>query len=173
MCGQGKGAPVRWPIQTVGARSRNRLFRTNDRCARIRDEVSVRACLEHHICALPGFIVDQAPLVTRTDVVLCQQHLTGMNGEGLAVHRRELQHTGEGDNVLRDWSVMPLQRRVRRSLLEMDEFRFDDFVATDAAVHYVRVSILAGVETVSSNHFCSLRFSSITLPFWRLSKLYR
>src|ERR1700739_1729761 len=111
----------------------------------IRNELSVRALFEDDVRTLPRFVIDQAPFVPRTGVVLCQKHVTRTEGKGLSADRCKFQHAGQRDDVLRSWGIVPIKTRMRRSLFELDRFRIHQLGAIYTSRHYVRVPIRPGV----------------------------
>ena len=79
------------------------------RCRGIRREMCIRALFEDHVSALPRLVIDEPPLVTRAGVIHCQQDITGTDGECLAAYGCKFEDTGQGENVLRDRIIVPVE----------------------------------------------------------------
>src|SRR5262249_32298087 len=76
-------------------------------------------------------------------------------------HRGELQNSRQGDHVLRYGVVVPIQRGVRRRLLELNRLGLHEGLAADAAAHHMRVPIWTGEKAIGSDHFASMTLTSL------------
>src|SRR6202041_2858498 len=109
----------------------------------VRQKTGVRPLLEDNVSALPRFIVDQTPFVTRARVIGGDQDLSGMHGEAFAAFGREFKYARQRDHILRNGVIVPVKGRMRSSLLKEDGLGCDQFIAAYAAVRYVRVAVWA------------------------------
>ena len=64
-----------------------------------------------------------------------------MDGEGLASDGAEFEYTGERNDVLRNWIVMPVKGGMRRRFLEQDRLRIHQFAPVYTAAHDVRIPV--------------------------------
>src|SRR5215469_3503705 len=96
-----------------------------------------------------------------------------MDHERLATYRCEFEHTGQGDDILRNWIVVPIKGRMGRRLLEKDGARCNQFTFTDAATHHMRIPVGAGEKTVSTDHLpiSFLTFDEAVRRLWTLPLL--
>jgi hypothetical protein len=69
---------------------------------------------------MPGLIVDQSPFVSASDVIGRHQHVAWTQNESLSVARRKFERPRKRYYVLRLRRIVPIERRMRRGLFEMD-----------------------------------------------------
>ena len=119
---------------------------------RLRHEQIARTGLEHDIGAAPGLIVDQPPLVSAADAVLGHQYVARTQDERLAVAGGELERARQRDHVLRLGRLVPIERRVRRRLLEMDRHHVGAVVLGNGALLDVRSIVRTGLELERMQH---------------------
>jgi hypothetical protein len=74
--------------------------------------------LKHHVAAAPRLVVNETPLVPGAGRVGCDQYLTGMDDACFAVACREFERACEGDDVLTLGGFVPVERGMRRRLLD-------------------------------------------------------
>jgi hypothetical protein len=55
-------------------------------------------------------------------VIHGQEDVPRMDRESLSACGRKFKHTGQGDDILRDGIVVPIERGMRRCFLEKDGF---------------------------------------------------
>jgi hypothetical protein len=120
--------------------------------ARIAGAQIAGARFQHHIGAAPGLIVDQPPFVAAADIVLGEEHVARPHDELLAVTRGEFEGARERDHELPLGCVVPIERRVRRRLLEMDRDHVGAVVLGDRPLDDMRGFVRAGVKLESVQH---------------------
>src|SRR6516225_3003217 len=106
----------------------------------------LRTWLEHHICAPPRLIVDQAPFVALADVVNGHKDITGPQHECLAIGGSEFERSRQRNHVLRLRVRMPIIRGMRRRFLEMDGNDVGTIRFIDRAFKHMRCVIGTGVQ---------------------------
>src|ERR1700755_391180 len=80
------------------------------------------------------------------------QEFSGMERGGFHTCGREFEDDLQRDYILRNGVIVPVEGRMRSSLLEEDGFGFNQFVAAYTAVRHVRVAVGARIEMVGLNH---------------------
>ena len=68
-----------------------------------------------------------------------------MDLECLSAQGCKFEHTRQRNDVLTDWSIVPVKRRISRRLLKKDGFRLDQFASTHAASYHKGISVRAGI----------------------------
>src|SRR5215813_3839437 len=86
-------------------------------------------------------------------MIFSNQDITGTDGECLTTYSCKFEHTGQRNDVLRNWVIVPVIRGMGWRFVEEDGLRVNQFTFIDAATHHMRISIGTGVETVSADHF--------------------
>src|SRR5262249_4356451 len=112
----------------------------------------LRTRLEHHVCAPPRLIIDQAPFVALADVVNSNKDITGPQHECLAIGGGEFERSRQRNHVLRLRVRVPIIRGMRRRFLEMDGNYVGTIRFIDRAFKHMRCIIGPGVQLERSEH---------------------
>src|SRR6266545_6560290 len=124
--------------------------------AGLRHEGVLGARLEHHVGAPPRLIVDQAPFVAGADMVFGEQHIARSDDECLTVAGGEFKGSRQRNDVLRLRIIVPVERGVRRRLLEMDGDYIGAILFVDRAFEHMRRIVGSGVQFECSYHLMLL-----------------